>query len=173
MDPLAWGAKIDPDARQKVFGIALRLGVHPDFLMSCIAFESGETFNPAIRNAAGSGAVGLIQFMPQTAAMMETTPEELAEMTVLQQLDYVERYFAPYRGRVQTLADLYMVILWPRGIGQPDYYVLFDKADPYHPLRYIENRGLDFNGDGKILKSEAVLPVARKLEKGRLPEFAA
>lgn len=170
---IAWGAKISEAAREKVAGIAQRLGIDPDFLMACIAFESGESFSPSILNKSGSGAVGLIQFMPQTAALLETTPEDLAAMSVEDQLDYVEKYFAPHRGRLKTLADIYMTILWPKAIGQPDYYVLFDQSDINHPKLYLQNRGLDFNQDGKILKSEAAYPVARKLEKGRLPEYTA
>ena len=36
--------------------------------MAVMSFETGGTFDPGIRNAAGSGATGLIQFMPSTAA---------------------------------------------------------------------------------------------------------
>lgn len=41
--------------------------------MAAMAFESGETFSPSIKNAAGSGAVGLIQFMPSTAKALGTS----------------------------------------------------------------------------------------------------
>lgn len=171
---IAWGAKVSNEFRDKVRVIATeKMFVSPDFLMACMAFESGESFSPSVRNAAGSGAVGLIQFMPQTAALLGTSIEELAEMTAEQQLDYVEKYFAPHRGRLQNLADLYMAILWPAAIGQPDYYVLFDQANAAHPKQYLQNRWLDFNQDGKVTKSEAAYPVAKKLDKGLLPEFVA
>ena len=45
---------------------------NPDFLLACMAFESGMSFCSSIRNAA-SGATGLIQFMPSTARGLGTT----------------------------------------------------------------------------------------------------
>jgi soluble lytic murein transglycosylase-like protein len=36
--------------------------------MACMAWESGRSFRPDVKNMAGSGATGLIQFMPTTAA---------------------------------------------------------------------------------------------------------
>lgn len=170
---LAWGAKVSEEFRDKVIAIGNRLGVDPNFLMACMAFESGETFSPSVLNAAGSGAVGLIQFMPQTASLLGVSTEALASMTAETQLDYVELYFSPHRGELQTLADVYMAILWPAAIGKPEYFVLFDQSDPQHPKRYIQNRGLDFNHDGKITKHEAAAMVAKKLEKGLQPEFVA
>ena len=173
MNPIAWGVKVSPEFRAKARSIAAQIGIDPDWLMACIAFESGETFSPSVRNAAGSGAVGLIQFMPQTAALLGTSTEDLSCKTAEQQLDDVARYFRHWAGKLKTLADVYMVILWPVAVGQADYYVLFDRDDPAHPKRYLQNRGLDFNGDGKIVKSEAAAGVLAKLAKGRRPEFLA
>lgn len=94
-DVVAWGAKVSPNFKRKVLEITTRLEISPDFLMACMAFESGETFSPAVRNAAGSGATGLIQFMPSTAKALHTTTDALAAMSAEQQLVYVERYFRP------------------------------------------------------------------------------
>lgn len=173
MNAIAWGAKVSPEFRAKAVSIAAQLRIDPDWLMSCIAFESGESFSPSVKNAHGSGAVGLIQFMPQTAALLGTSTQDLAAMTAEQQIDYVARYFRHWAGKLGSLADVYMVILWPAAVGRPDYYVIFDREDPEHPKRYLENRGLDFNGDGKILKQEAAAGVTAKLAKGRRPEFLA
>jgi hypothetical protein len=169
---LAWGKKVTKEFRDKVVHICDELGTDPNFLMAAMAFESGETFSPSIRNAAGSGAVGLIQFMPSTAAALGTTPEELSSMSPEVQLNYVLKYFTPNAGRLKNLEDVYMAILWPAGVGKPMDYVLFDKNDPAHPKRYIQNAGLDFNKDGKITKAEAGNKVRKKLEKGLQPEFA-
>src|SRR3546814_174031 len=65
--PIAWGAKVSQEFRDRIWWIAEELGLNPDDLMACIAWESGETFSPSIKNMAGSGATGLIQFMPTTA----------------------------------------------------------------------------------------------------------
>ena len=139
--------------------------------MACMAFESGETFSPSIKSAAGSGATGLIQFMPSTAEDLGT--KELASMTAEEQLDYVEEYFKPYKGRLNSLEDLYMAILWPKAVGKPSDYVLFRKDDPKHPRIYLQNKGLDFNKDGVITKAEAAKMVRKKLVEGSSPEFAS
>lgn len=168
---LAWGKKVSEEFRQRVIEIASSLGTDPNYLMACMAFESAETFSPAIKNAAGSGAVGLIQFMPSTAQALGTDTDELASMTAEEQLDYVEEYFAPKSGKLESLDDVYMAILWPAAVGKPSNYVLFAKNDPDHPKRYIQNAGLDFNKDGIITKAEAADKVRKKLEKGLQPEF--
>lgn len=150
--PLAWGAKVAPEFRDKVRGISARLGCEGSDLMACIAWESGRTFSASVRNMAGSGAVGLIQFMPATADALGTSVVALTSMSALQQLDWVEKYFQPYKGKLATLADLYMAILWPAGVGKPMEYVLWDQAS--RPTTYRQNAGLDANHDGAITKAE-------------------
>ena len=41
-------------------------------------------------------------------------------MTPEQQLDYVERYLEPYKGKIGTLKDLYMAVLYPAAIGKSE-----------------------------------------------------
>lgn len=170
---IAWGAKVSAEFRERVIALAKFLNVEVDFLMACMAFESGESFSPSVRNAAGSGAVGLIQFMPQTAAALGTTTEALAQKSAEDQLDDVRRYFQPWAGRLSTLADVYMAILWPAGVGKPGYTVLFDINDTHHPKLYAQNKGLDWNKDGKITIDEAAAGPMKKLQKGRQIDFAA
>jgi hypothetical protein len=162
-DQIAWGAKVSSDFRARVIAIAGELGTNPDFLMSAMAFESGETFSPSIRNAAGSGATGLIQFLPSTAMSLGTSVEALAAMTAEEQLVYVEKYLNPYKGRIGNLEDLYMSILRPAAIGKPDSFVLFRRGT----IAYEENAGLDANKDGVVTKEEASAPVLAQLVKGR------
>lgn len=162
---LAWGARVSAEFRARLFEIAAALGVEPDYLMACIAFESAETFRPDVRNAAGSGAVGLIQFMPATARGLGTSTEALAKMSAVEQLDWVRMYFKPYAGRLRTLSDVYMTILWPKAIGKPEDYVLFTRPS----IAYTQNAGLDLDRDGRITKAEAASLVMAKLERGRLP----
>ena len=171
--PLCWGARVSPAFRNHVRLIADRVEVDPDYLMACMAFETGRTFDPTIRNAAGSGAVGLIQFMPSTAAALGTSSEALAALTAPEQLEFVGKYFRPNAGRLHTLSDVYMAILWPGAIGKPEGWVLFDQADAAHPKRYLQNAGLDFNHDGKITKAEATAGPARQLDAGLRPGNAA
>ena len=109
MSLLAWGAKVPPEFRWRVVEICKGFkwqDSQASDLMACMAFESGETFSPSIKNAAGSGATGLIQFMPSTAVGLDTTTAQLAQMTATEQLEYVRRYFKPYAQRIQTLPDM-------------------------------------------------------------------
>jgi hypothetical protein len=169
-EKLAWGAHVSPAFRTRVRAIGANLKVDPNNLMACMAWESGETFSASIANMAGSGAVGLIQFMPTTAAALGTTIGKLGALTPEKQLDYVERYFKPYKS-LGTLADVYMAILWPAAISKPLDAVLWDKASK--PTTYRQNAGLDANRDGIITKIECAGKVYAKLEKGLLPEHAA
>ncbi len=167
-DPLVWGAIVTGPFKAKVIAVAKDLQLDPNFLMAAMAFETGETFSPAIKNAAGSGATGLIQFMPETAKRLGTSTDDLAKMTAVDQLDFVKKYFSPYRGKLQTVADVYMAILWPKAVGQPDDFVLFEKEQG---KVYDQNKGLDLNRDGKITKREAAEKVQKKLEKGSSSEL--
>src|SRR3546814_2263571 len=116
-----------------------------------MAFETGASFDPAKKNAAGSGATGLIQFMPRTAESLGTDTAALARMTGVDQLDLVERYLGSVaRNRpLPTLSDLYMAVLWPAAIGKLDSHVLFTtpsrESDP--------NPGLDVNRDAVLTKA--------------------
>lgn len=136
--------------------------------MASIAFETGATFSPSVTNRAGSGATGLIQFLPDTAEAMGTSTAALARMSAVQQLDYVGDYFRPYARRIHSLADLYMAILMPRYVGDDGDAVLFSGGTPYR-----QNSGLDANSDGKVTKDEAADHVRAMLARGYLPPYAA
>lgn len=167
---IAWGTKISEYFQSRVVQVGQELGIDPSWLMACMAFESGGTFSPSIVNAAGSGAVGLIQFMPQTALALGTTTEQLKAMADVEQFEFVEKYFLPLKGKLHNLEDVYMSILWPSAIGKPLDYILFDSKDEKHPKRYIQNAGLDWNKDGVITKAEASMRILRMLEEGLRPE---
>lgn len=140
--------------RLKVIEIADRLNIDPNWLMACMSFETGGTFSPSIKNIAGSGATGLIQFVPSTAQGLGTSVEALAQMTAIDQLDWVEKYFQPYKGRIRSLEDCYMAILFPAAIGKGKDHVLFSGG-----IAYRQNAGLDANRDGRITVGEATAKV--------------
>jgi len=162
---MLFGEKVTATFRARVQWLAADLELPVDDLMCCMAWESGRTFSASVRNAAGSGAVGLIQFMPQTAAALGTSTDALAAMKPEDQLNYVWKYFAPYKGRLHNLGDIYMAILWPAAIGKPDSYVLFDRDTGPHA--YVQNKGLDFNHDGRITRAEAYSRVAALRGEGQ------
>ena len=158
---IAWGRKVSPRFKSKVILISAVLGCDPSHLMAAMAFETGETFSPSIRNAR-SGATGLIQFMPRTAKALGTSTAALAAMAAEDQLDFVGAYFSPHEGRLGTLSDLYMAILWPRAVAREDAFVLFRAP----ATAYAQNAGLDVNRDGQVTKGEAAAKVFTKLSRG-------
>ena len=124
------------------------------------------TFSPSIPNAAGSGAVGPIQFMPATAEGLKTSTIKLGKMTAIEQLDAVKKYFFSYKNRLKALEDVYMATLYPIGTGKPSNHVFFRKSTKV----YDQNRGLDKNGDGKIthMKYPPLFGRNMKRIKGRI-----
>ena len=158
---IAWGKKVSLEFKEKVIEICINLKINPDFLMSCMAFETGETFSASIKNPVAS-AIGLIQFLETTAASLGTTTSKLANMSEVEQLEYVEKYFMPYAGKIETIEDIYMAIIYPKAVGKSNDYVLFSSSSS----SYIANKGLDKNMDGSITKEEAAAKVKEKLEKG-------
>jgi len=181
---LAWGNKFkDAEiARVKQMVANLRWpAVALQWVMGCMAFETGRSFSPAQTNSIG--ATGLIQFIPPTAIVYFNTAAQiqamssdqrkkagieacarLGRMTVLEQLEYVEKYFTPYAGKVNNLGDLYMSILWPAGVGKPDDFVLWSKDKS--PTSYSQNAGLDMNADGTIQRVECCHRVTNLLVEG-------
>lgn len=91
----------------------------------------------------GGSATGLVQFMPDTAQDLHTTTTELAAMTGVEQLDYVYGYFYPYKGKLVTLSDIYMRVLWPAGIGKGEDEAIFTKGGS----RIEEKRLILFNNN--------------------------
>lgn len=110
------------DKYPQVTEMAKRIGANPSDVVSVMGFETGNTFDPSIRNKAGSGATGLLQFMPSTARGMGTTTDELAKMTVEQQLPYAEKYWTSnptFRGKLGSLENLAASVFYPPWINDP------------------------------------------------------
>lgn len=165
--PLAWGAHVTPEFIRRLYRLCDELGWtedHASWLMACMAFETGRSFSPSKRNPQSS-ATGLIQFMAATAKGLGTTTHALARLSAVAQLAYVQRYFSANAKRITSLEDLYMAILWPRGIGKHLEYVLWRTG----ARAYFVNRGLDKNRDGKVTKREAVAKVRALLADGLKP----
>ncbi len=128
---------------------AARLGTDPNFLAAVMQIETAQTFDPASRNPQ-SGATGLIQFMPVTARSLATTTEELAQMSDVEQLTYVERFLRPYVGRLVSAGETYLAVFTPAGLGKADGHVLWSAGTK----GYDQNKGLDRNKDGVITSGD-------------------
>ncbi|MGY0652726.1 LysM peptidoglycan-binding domain-containing protein [Luteimonas sp. A537] len=142
----------------KVEAIAARIGTKPEYLMAVMSFESGQSFRPDVVNPL-SGATGLIQFIPPTAQGLGTSTYALSQMSAIEQLDYVEKYFGTYKGeRLGTLEGLYTTVLYGHPVSDPGA-TLFDRGDG---KAYTQNAGLDANRDGRITSGEATSRVRQQ-----------
>lgn len=164
MNKLAWGSKVSPQFREKVRKITADFGwpeEYAHYLMACMAFETGRTFSPKIKNP-NSSAIGLIQFMNSTLSGLKVTRTQVTLMSAEEQLDLVKKYFMPYHKKIKGIEDMYMAILWPAGIGKSSNFPLSKKGT----AAYNVNRGLDLNRDGFITKKEASQKVIDILAEG-------
>ncbi len=150
----------DPDFNKKLEKIANALGVDSKHLVAIMKQESG--VNPAAVNKM-SGATGLIQFMPATAASLGTTTAELKNMSAVEQLDYVYKYFKMVGVKPgMDLGDLYMAVFMPKYVGADDNTVLGqDGAPGFSGKVYAQNKGLDKNKDGSITVADVKSSVQR------------
>jgi hypothetical protein len=145
--------KLSPDDLRAFMAAADWIGINPDWLATIIQFESG--FDPAKPNAKGSGAIGLIQFMPPTARNLGTTTAALKGMTFKQQLEYVKKYFAGWRGRLHSLEDAYLAVFYPKAIGmQASDVVATEPSDTFTQNDGFYSGGTDSDGNRVIRKSD-------------------
>lgn len=131
----------------KVRKVAAMLKVQPEWLMAVMYSES--RFNAQAENFRGSGAVGLIQFMPATAREMGTSTAALSRMTHEEQLDWVYAYMEGYRkkyGDYKSLCDFYLAILYPKARTGDQCYTLYESPSK----AYKQNSGLDEDKDGRV-----------------------
>ncbi len=129
---------------EKVFDIANRLGVSPNWLMIVMNNESG--LNPRAKNP-NSSATGLIQFLDSTALGLGTSTGKLAQMNAVDQLEYVYQYFKTYKGKINDVADAYQAVFYPAALNKPDSFVYPQVVAGLNPI-------FDLNRDSTLTKGE-------------------
>jgi Transglycosylase SLT domain len=139
--------------------IARRLKTETAWLLNVMASES--LFDHTASNGLpGQSATGLLQFIESTAKNMGTTTEAIRRMNAVEQLRLVERYLTPFRGRLSSMANVYLAVF--RGFiingGGSTVVAPLDKSSREKRI-YTLNRWLDFDGDGKITKGELALAL--------------
>jgi hypothetical protein len=152
---------------RQLLAVAARRQLDVDHLAALIAHESG--WNAQAENPY-THAIGLIQFMPATAALLGTSPEALRRMSELEQLAYVEAFFArvaPHRALAPR--DIAMAAFLPSRIGAPDEDIAFSSGS----IGYDQNKALDRDRDGIITLGEVRDDVDRMLAGGGRFEVAA
>lgn len=144
---------------KEVKTVANRIGTSGNALMAVMWKESG--LNPKAVNPKG-GATGLIQFMPDTAKGLGTTTEKLYNMTNVEQLKYVEKYFNQFKGSKRTYTDLYLITFFPAALEHDDNWFF---KDGKRSAELIGAKNPAING-GKPINKIAF----RKYVMGRIPE---
>ncbi len=140
-----------------VEGVAARLATKTEYLLAAMSFETSGTFSPSVQNQIG--ATGLIQFLKPTAIFLGTTTDELKQMSAIEQLAFVEKYLARFKGKLDTLEAVYTTVL--SGAPKKPDDVLFIKDTPAYKLN-----PLDWNADGRITAAEATTIVAARMFGG-------
>ncbi len=136
---------------KKVIAIANKHNMDANWLMVVMNFETAGTFSPSVRNPL-SDAIGLIQFMPVTAVDLGTTTAELAAMSNIEQLDYVDRYYGKVilrQGTIDNVAEAYLAVFYPVAIS-------WDMQTVFPQRVYRQNTVFDLNKDGQITKQEII-----------------
>ena len=124
-----------PGVKEKLQVIVDRMGVTVNDLIVIINLESAGTFSPSVQNP-DSKATGLIQFMPSTAKGLGTTIEALKNMTILEQLEYVDKFFI---GNLKAVTkgtklkngvyDLYSLVFFPAATNKPQDWIIQSKKN--------------------------------------------
>jgi hypothetical protein len=110
---------------------AQRIGANPLDLATAMSYETGGTFNPAIRGGAGNRHVGLIQFGVPEQQRYGVTQATPAAQQVAAAADFLrDRGFRPGMG----LADLYSTI----NAGSPGRYRASDAGNGGMPGTVID-----------------------------------
>jgi hypothetical protein len=131
-------AKVYPKMRSyvdEIIRVSDVIGIKPNWLANVINFES-RGGDPQAVNTSGTKptyATGLIQFMPFTARGLGTSIDALVVMSGREQMKWVEKYFMPWRGRLDSQEDVYMAVFYPVAIGKPDTWTFppaVAKANP-------------------------------------------
>ena len=155
---------------EKVRSISRSLHIPPEWLMAVMYSES--RFDAHAHNHRGSGAVGLIQWMPTTASELKTSTVRLARMSAVEQLDYVYDYLKTVRsryGEFNSLTDLYLGILFPKALDGDYCYTLYAKPS----RKYRQNSGLDENRDGRVTVSDIDKRMQRIFPTAYLAQLGA
>ncbi len=143
--------------QDKISSLCAQLNINSDDLKKVFQFESG--INPKSVNTM-SGATGLIQFMPETAKNLGTSTFELRKMSGVKQLDYVYKYFRPYKGKLNSYGDLYLAVFYPYALDKGDDYVIGSEKGGYYQSLVARQNPAFSQGRSLVTKKD----VLRRIE---------
>jgi len=149
-----------PSFEKKVNKVSRKLSIPPEWLMAVMHSES--KFDASFTNPKGSGATGLIQWMPKTAKDFNVTVTKIRNMSHIEQMDFVYKYLDQQRKNhdveFQSLTDVYLAILYPKALSEDYCYTLY--AQP--STAYRMNIGLDQDKDGRVTVQDIDKYLKRK-----------
>lgn len=103
----------DPDFNAKLKKVADKLGISETDLRNIIKFETAGTFSASSHDPKNV-SVGLIGFTEKTARSLGTSKNELAQMTPIEQLDYVYKFYKNVGVKPgMDLGTIYMLTFLP------------------------------------------------------------
>ena len=141
---------ISEDLALAIAETAADLNIDAYALANVINFESG--FNPRAKNPTSS-ASGLIQFIESTAKRLGTTTAAIRQMSAVQQMDLVRRYFEPFKA-LRREHSVAMAVFYPKAINWPSFR-------PF-PLKVVKANGWKFFTPGgyiSMMSKRAKLPA--------------
>jgi hypothetical protein len=132
----------------KVQQIAQALKFNPDWLMAVMMHESG--LNHRAMNSIG--CVGLIQFCPGGGlSMFGLSSAQMANMTNVQQLDYVYRFFLPIAGKANSFQDVHLYAFAPSSFPYKNNRSHTIGSEVGQASLFAsQNRAFDVDLDGRI-----------------------
>jgi hypothetical protein len=138
-----------------LYAAAKAIGIPVDWLATVISFETGGTFSPSVQNKAGSGATGLIQFMPSTAAALLKVKDPQLARFMTSRMSFKEqltKMVVPYfkGGTYKSLDDVYLKVFYPAAMNKPKDHVVGTAPSPV----YSQNAGFDRDSKGYITKGD-------------------
>jgi len=173
---------ISDDFFPKLKAIAERLGADPKHMLSVMYSESGcsaKAWNDNPKNLPPEkrwNASGLIQFMPPTLVGLGYFNGHAAfrALSATAQLDYVEKYYAPFKGKLGSIAALYVATFLPAYTAKASdpTYVLTEKNGRLG-WAYSPNVAFDANRDARITVQELEDAVKRNCRGPRFDELVA
>ena len=155
------GEYVDVQFLAKVMYIANALEIKADWIMAVMASES--RIRPGY-SPYGTHAAGLIQFTGDAETLVGATVESLAQMTALEQLDYVYKFYLPYVGKMKNQLDVYVATAGPYtgALGvDDDRAILYTRGKDQE---YNWNSGLDVDKDGYIRRNDLQWHMERMLK---------
>jgi murein DD-endopeptidase MepM/ murein hydrolase activator NlpD len=156
---------------QKIKQVAANINADPIDLATLISFETAGTFSPSIRGPVVKDrgrAVGLIQFMPSTAAELGTTSEALAQMSQIEQMDYVQKYLIKRGFKGGGLKQLYSTVF----AGHPN--ARGSISDGYHTLdSAVERMNREHRGRAiALLSGKSLEKTPDQINKSHIYKWA-